>query len=178
MSSRVIQDIRQGSGESTLVLARLGLSFAHLAALSREDQFLEIGDRLSKIAGPGRRTALAMEALSKPRHKRLEQIESDRAGTNQNIVSDLARRMKSIADGVKSERDRLSNQAGINVAGRTNPFEALKNQLFGAARASLQQATIRKARSGATPRLPVLSCRVLQGCNRLRQAIYRTPRWR
>lgn len=50
-----------GSYEAAAGLARLGLTAQDLARLTPEQQFLRIGDALSKVANPTERAALAME---------------------------------------------------------------------------------------------------------------------
>ena len=62
---RTIEDAGRGMSTAQDALAGLGLSFQALAQLNPEQQFKLIADRLSRVADPTKRAALAMELLGR-----------------------------------------------------------------------------------------------------------------
>jgi len=62
---RSIVEAAEGTGAASDAFNALGLSAASLLALSPEDQFAAIGERLAQVADPAKRTALAMDIMSR-----------------------------------------------------------------------------------------------------------------
>ncbi len=62
---RSIYDAGRGLSTQTDALADLGLAFKHLDGLSPEDQFKLLADRISQVADPTRRAAIAMSIFGR-----------------------------------------------------------------------------------------------------------------
>ena len=72
---RSIYDLERGLSTSKAGFAALGLTLSDLKALSPEDQFTLIADRLASVADPSRRAALAMELFGRSGTELLPMLE-------------------------------------------------------------------------------------------------------
>jgi hypothetical protein len=79
---RSIYDAERGLSTAVDSLADLGLSYKDLKALSPEEQFKLIADRLSKVEDPTRRAAIAMTLLGRSGTALLPMFEQGAAGIN------------------------------------------------------------------------------------------------
>jgi hypothetical protein len=77
---KAITSAAEGSDAAKDSLSRLGLSVEQLSRLSPDQQFALIGDRISKIADPTLRAAMAMELFGKSGTKMLPMFANGAAG--------------------------------------------------------------------------------------------------
>jgi len=80
---QTLYDAGRGMGDAGRTLAALGLKASDLAALSPEDQFRKIADRLSQIQNPGTRAALAVDLFGKSGARLLPMLEDGAAGLDE-----------------------------------------------------------------------------------------------
>jgi len=77
---RTLSEAAQGSSTAVDALDRLGLSAAELAGLSPEQQFKVLAERISKVADPTLRAAIAMDVFGKAGTKLLPLMAEGAAG--------------------------------------------------------------------------------------------------
>lgn len=88
---RTLGEAAQGTSTAVDALDRLGLSAAQLAGLSPEQQFKVLADRISKVADPTLRAAIAMEVFGKAGTKLLPLMADGAAGIE--AMQEQARRL-------------------------------------------------------------------------------------
>jgi len=88
---RTLGEAAQGTSTAVEALDRLGLSAAQLAGLSPEQQFKVLADRISKVADPTLRAAIAMEVFGKAGTKLLPLMADGAAGIE--AMQEEARRL-------------------------------------------------------------------------------------
>jgi hypothetical protein len=88
---RTLGEAAQGTGTAVEALDRLGLSAEQLAGLSPEQQFKVLADRISKVADPTLRAAIAMEVFGKAGTKLLPLMADGAAGIE--AMQEEARRL-------------------------------------------------------------------------------------
>src|SRR5690606_16825836 len=77
---RSINDAERGLSTATDALAELNLTAAQLRALSPEEQFKVVAERLSRITDPSKRAAVAMQLLGRSGTRLLPLLEGGAAG--------------------------------------------------------------------------------------------------
>jgi len=77
---RSVNDAERGLSTATEALAELNLTAAQLRALSPEEQFKVVAERLSRIADPSKRAAVAMQLLGRSGTRLLPLLEGGAAG--------------------------------------------------------------------------------------------------
>ncbi|MCW5766990.1 MAG: hypothetical protein KIT68_13560, partial [Phycisphaeraceae bacterium] len=119
---RTLGEAAQGASTAVEALDRLGLSAAQLAGFSPEQQFKVLADRISKVADPTLRAAIAMEVFGKAGTKLLPLMADGAAGIE--AMQEEARRL-----GLTISTETARDAAALNDALGTL-WKVLKQGVF------------------------------------------------
>jgi hypothetical protein len=108
---RTLDDAKDGTATAVDGLRKLGLTARQLSAMSPEEQFLTIADRLSQIENPAQRAAAAMTVLGKSGAELLPMF-ADGAKGIRDMMAEAARRGLIISPEDAAAAEKLNDAYG------------------------------------------------------------------